>query len=892
MAVNVYPSKLPGGPLEEHQTTQRMTLDKWMSDNVKNYEVRESPPFSAHINGEHIQPCSWGSAEFSPADNVDIYVEAKGWEIIASTGALIAGALFAVKAIMPRVSLPKGNQGQGQGKRLSDSTIKGNSVNLNSPIREIFGTRKVFPDYLLPSHRYFSGPREQTVAMTLCIGKGEYDAPFSGVEIGNTPVISLGDAAVLNIYAPGADLSADTAAQWWHASEEVGASSKGTAGLELTTTTNVDQVANASAYTFSGSTITIPSGAGTFPVGWASGMIARITVNYPYTVTTGGVGGRNIITGNMDQLGLTAGALIEITGSNAGLYIVNTITAGLSGTMTLNYSNGSPATALTTGSLQMCIGYRNLKYRITAASSSVISLERLTDTGATDGSWPGFASLTTSSATIVLDFSSTEGNWLGPFCACPSGQTTSTIEWDYFFAGGLGGLDAQGGWLDIGAYTEMQYRDFNVGGAWTSVTHSFVNRTFDQLGYTETTTTPYPMRPEVRVRRIGAKETNPSIQNGVQWYGLRSRLTAPTSYAGATTMTLKVIGGDKIASSVESMVSAKVTRKLPEVTGGAAVANRNIAPVFKYVAESVGYTTSDIDMAELIRLDSIWRARGDYFDDEIDGSSTVKDTLEDALQAGFSELTVDRGLMRPVRDELRTTFEQMYTPQNMTGPMSRDFSALTQDDFDGVDVEYTDGITWQVETVECRLAGDLGTRVEKVRLLGITSRTRAWRIGMRVRRTQKYRRKTFKFSTEMDAFNSRYLSYCALADDVPGYAQSAILDAYAPSGGGFILVSSEAFDWSAAGAHVVAIRRKDGTLSGPYIATKIDSYRMSIPSLDFVPDTSWTVEPPHLLFGPLTRWNYPVLITEVTPSGTVGANVSAVNYDDRIYLSDDEFPPD
>ena len=158
---------------------------------------------------------------------------------------------------------------------------------------------------------------------------------------------------------------------------------------------------------------------------------------------------------------------------------------------------------------------------------------------------------------------------------------------------------------------------------------------------------------------------------------------------------------------------------------------------------------------------------------------------------------------------------------------------------------------------------------------------------MRVRRIQKYRRKTFKFSTEMDAFNSRYLSYCALADDVPGYAQSAILDAYAASGGGFILVSSEAFDWSAPGIHIVSVRRKDGTLSGPYTATRIDDYRMSITPLDFVPDTSWEVEPPHLIFGQ----PYAALITEVTPSGTVGASVSAVGYSPLVYADDDGFPP-
>lgn len=872
-----------------------MTLDKWFSANVPNYSVRESPPISVHINGEYIDHELWGVAEFSPGDNVDVYVEAKG-----GGGGFLAklfrpgplAKLFGLgNPFAPKVAKSPNNQNQGQGKRLSDSTIKGNSVNLNSPIREIFGTRKVYPDYLLPSRRYFSGPREQTVELMLCVGKGEYDIPLSGVEIGDTPVISLGAAAVLNVYHPGADLSADQSAKWWHTAEEVGASSKGTAGLELTTTTNVDQAATASAFALSGSTITIPGGAGTFPAGWASGMIARITANYPYTITTGGVGGRNIITGDMDQLFLTPGALIEITGTNAGLYIVNTVTAGTSGTMTLNYSNGAAATALTTGSVQMCIGYRNLKYRITAASSSAISLERLTDTGATDTGWPGFAALTTAAVTVVLDLSSTEGNWLGPFCACPDGQTTSRFEYDYFFPGGLGGLDNKGGWLDIGATTEMQFRDYNTGGAWTSVVTSYVNRTFDQIGYTLGQDTPYAMRPEVRVRRIGAKSTNTSFQNGVQWYGLRALLPAPTSYASATTLSLRVIGGDKIASRTESLVSVRATRKLPQITGGPAVANRNIAPVIKYVAESVGYTEADIDMVELARLDAIWRARGDYYDDAIDGASTVKQVIENALQAGFAEVAVDRGLIRPVRDELRTVLEQMYTPQNMTGPLSRDFQALTPDDFDGVDVEYTDGVTWQVETVECRLPGDLGARVEKVRVLGVTSKTRAWRIGMRARRIQKYRRKSFSFSTELDALNSRYLSYCALGDDVPGYAQSAILEAFALSGGGMILVSSEAFDWSAGGAHVLSIRRQDGTLSGPHAATRIDDYRLSIPALDFVPDVSWNTEPPHLLFGPINRSSYPVLITEISPSGQSGASVKAVNYDARVYADDDGVAP-
>ncbi|MNZ75115.1 hypothetical protein D3C78_935860 [compost metagenome] len=129
------------------------------------------------------------------------------------------------------------------------------------------------------------------------------------------------------------------------------------------------------------------------------------------------------------------------------------------------------------------------------------------------------------------------------------------------------------------------------------------------------------------------------------------------------------------------------------------------------------------------------------------------------------------------------------------------------------------------------------------------------------------------------------MSYCVLADDVPGYGQSALMLSY--SGG--IIESSEPLDWSAGGAHVVAVRRPDGTLDGPHAATRIDDYRLQLAALDFVPDTSWSIEPPHILFGPVTRWSYPVLITAISPGNDV-VSVDAVNYDSRVYADDDNFP--
>ena len=895
MTVLIFPSQLEGEPLESHETFAVQTVEDWLSASVQKYERRDSPPITLTINGAMVQPADWALTVFRPEDTVRIYPQAKGLETVFFAVQAVAAMKFVTGLFMPKIPTMS-NKGAQSGERLSESAVKGNSAKLNSPLREVAGRYPVYPDYLLPTHRFFAGPREQVIEMMLCVGVGQFDIPLSGVLIGDTPVISLGEEAEFTIFQPGADVSVNSASHWWHSCKEVGATSNGTAGMTLVTTTSVDPVAAASAYEFLAFVVTIPSGAGEFPAGWASGMIAEIDVRYPYTVTDGGAGLRDIITGNMDQLGFAPGDLIQIAGPNEGRYIVDTIVPGLSGTMTLNYEDGSPATALTLGSLNMCIGWRGLRYRITAASPSTISLERLDDTGATDGSWAGFAALTTSTASIVLDESSQEGEWLGPFVSCPKGEVTNTSEVDIMFPNGLVWVYAGNGQLANWTVTvEIQFRDYATAGAWSSVIKTYTQKTLNQIGFTETINHPSYYQPEFRVRRIGAKSAKTNVQDVIQWYGLRSKLNAPTSYPDFTTIALRIVTGDRIAAQSESLVSVLATRKLPLWNGStwsAPTVTRSIAPWVAYIAKSVGYTDADINLTELHRLGDIWDARGDYYDDAINDRTTVKDAINDALAAGFAELTIDRGLIKPVRDEPRTVFEQAYSPQNMTSPLVRQFSSTDVDDFDGVDVEYFDAVSRQWTTVECRLPGDLGQRVEKMRIPGVTDETRAWRIGMRKRRAQRYRRWGYTFNTELDAMNSGYLSYVPLLDDVPGYGQSAILDGYLVSGGGALLVSSEPLDWSAGGEHVVGLRRPDGTLSGPFTATRVDDYRLTIAAVpDFDPNLTWDIEPPHLYFGSRVRWCFPALITDVSPTGTVGCSVTAINYDARVYADDDNSPP-
>ncbi|WP_444891375.1 hypothetical protein [Microbulbifer sp. DLAB2-AA] len=158
---------------------------------------------------------------------------------------------------------------------------------------------------------------------------------------------------------------------------------------------------------------------------------------------------------------------------------------------------------------------------------------------------------------------------------------------------------------------------------------------------------------------------------------------------------------------------------------------------------------------------------------------------------------------------------------------------------------------------------------------------------MQQRRIQGYRHTCYSFKTEMDGLNSRYLSYCALTDDIPGYSQTGRVLAVR---GRLITLDAE-LEWGT-GTHLLALRKPDGTLSWLYTATPTDSATVvTIDShLDFTPTLDGSMEPPLYMFGQAERWSHPALITDIKPSGTERVSMTAVNYDERVYADDDNSP--
>ncbi|MBK4126405.1 kinase, partial [Enterobacter roggenkampii] len=110
-------------------------------------------------------------------------------------------------------------------------------------------------------------------------------------------------------------------------------------------------------------------------------------------------------------------------------------TAAVEAHITLAYSSatGKPFTGIPDGVQRIGIGYGDGQFRITAIDDQTITVERVVvtqdaagnDVVSVDPTWPGFTERT------LLDAQVTGVNddyaWLGPFLACPDGETTTTI---------------------------------------------------------------------------------------------------------------------------------------------------------------------------------------------------------------------------------------------------------------------------------------------------------------------------------------------------------------------------------------------------------------------------------------------------------------------------------
>lgn len=881
MTIKVYPELTSCDPIEEHEFSGKFS--EWLDSKEANYRAWEVPPTVLVVNGVEIPFSDWEEIQLSADDNVEVrYVQHGG--VFKALGTIVGKVFnFAFGWLLPSNKAPTRYE-TPQGKQLEAAMGTANQAKLGDVVPEIAGRHRRYPDYLTPPRRYFASPREQRLEFLACIGVGRYQIHDADVKVGDTQISSLGADGSYQIFDPNANLAGVTTHQHWHTVDEVSGTSSGTAGLELSTELGNRENKQPASYTFNGLTITRSDGH--FPSGWGNGTL--VSINYPrqYVATS------TTLTGFFGHSG------INVASHFGDDWIPEVVENQGDGYYTLSFwrmetvaGGGDQPDREVKRYLHFAPGSRTYDFapnvKWTISSNDEISITLLDE-----GRF--FENDVSFSTSVSLEGGVVYGEWTSEFVATPGNEVTGTLELDFFFPGGLAYINDEGGVRERSVSIEYQYRDLATD-VRTTVQRTYTERTLDQIGFTERISIP-TCKVAVRARRVGASSTSTQVHDTVHWYGLKCRLPTRTRYSDWTTISVQLRSGGRIAAQSENQINVVATRILPTLqsngTWTSPQPTRDISAFVRHIAESIGYTLDDIDMPELLRLHNIWKGRGETIDNVFE-LTTVKEALATVLAAGMSELTIADGLIRPVRDGIRTQFEDGYSPQNMTGALRRTFRAARHDDADGVEVEYIDNETWTRETVICALPGSPQIKLEKLTLKGAFSRARAWRIGMRRARQIAYQNWEYSFDTEMDALNSEYLSYVPLLDDIPGYGQSALLTNVEAVGSNVILTVSEEIQWQDGKDHVVAYRKADGTLAGPWPATKGHgdfTIIAPIPASER-PIVSLKMELPHVYIGTTEEWCFPALITDITPRGTDSVSVSAVNYDARIYADDDNYPP-
>lgn len=281
--IRIYPSRLPGNPLETHHH-EMTTLGAWLTANVTDYRSDLEQPISIDVDGLSIHPNQWYRHAITAESDVRIYPVPMGAGafVYAAYAAFAVAAVALVYALTLSVDAPGEQQ---QGDKIDLNSAKANGVKLGQPVRQIFGTDRVYPDYLVQPVSRFVDRRTLETSMALLVGAGNHSILSSSKKIGETPFAAFGVDISDNIYAPGADVSGDSRFDNWFVVGEVGGTDAGTAGLNTNSTAPGGSSVIADALVLSGHSVALAGESPEIPEIWDTGTVVVIKAPNNYVVS-------------------------------------------------------------------------------------------------------------------------------------------------------------------------------------------------------------------------------------------------------------------------------------------------------------------------------------------------------------------------------------------------------------------------------------------------------------------------------------------------------------------------------------------------------------------------------------------------------------------------------
>lgn len=487
--------------------------------------------------------------------------------------------------------------------------------------------------------------------------------------------------------------------------------------------------------------------------------------------------------------------------------------------------------------------------------------------------------------------------WLGPFVANAAGTTANALAVDVVAPRGLYYANDSGGLSTTSISFTVEARLIDSGG---SPLGSYVAIGSETISAATNTPQRYSFRYtglsgryEVRLQRTTATGGTTRYGDALAWAGLRAYLPETRTWAGQTVIAMRLRASNNLSGQASRKINVICTRKLPIYSAGVWTAPQVTRSPAWAMADTLrasyggGLSDNRIDIAQLTTLAATYAARGDTFDARFDSVLTLWEAVGKIGQAVRTKPYQQGGVVHFVRDEAASVPVALFSMRNIVrGSFGIDYLMPTDDTADCIDVGYFDGTVWSPRRVTASLPASDEAAPLKMELFGVTGRQQAYQEGVYLAAVNRYRRKRISFQTEMEGFIPAFGDLVAIAHDMPAWGISGEVTGY--NAGTKVISLSEPVTFGG-GDHYIGLRKRNGSISGPYVVTAgADAYKVvhTAATLDDAPYSGGAEERTHFAFGAGETWRQPARVVAVKPAGLNRVTIEAINEDASVHTAD------
>ncbi len=485
-----------------------------------------------------------------------------------------------------------------------------------------------------------------------------------------------------------------------------------------------------------------------------------------------------------------------------------------------------------------------------------------------------------------------KGTICGPFVLNPTESVVNKIEVDMAFQRGCYYANDNGTMGSKSIQWRVEARliddeDNALGGWFTLGTESLTSSNHNAM-YRTYTYTVAQGRYEVRATRLDDKDGSARAGHEIRWGAAKGYIVSSKNYGNVTLLAVIMRATDNLSQRSSRMVNCIVTRKLqtwsPDGGWSTLTPTRSIAWALADILKAnygARLLDKSIDLPALYQLDQIWSKRGDTFNAVFDSKLTVYEALSRTAKVGRAISFIHSGIVRFVRDEPRTIPVALFGSRNIVkNSLSIQYVMPSEDTADSVCVEYFSERTWKTSEVTGTFEGSSSDKTATVELFGCTNKAQAQREAVYMALANRYRRRIVTFTTELEGLIPSYGDLIAITHDMAKWGQGGEILAQ----DGLKLTLSEPVSFIDGKPHYLALRKKDGSLSGPYVVMPTD-YDTEVllaetPEIEILTGTD--KERTHFAFGLANKWSVLARVTGIRPRSTK-VEITAVIEDERVH---------